>query len=355
MKQKLMFSILFVLSLASAAQADVTVELRQAALCQDEYVRLDDIAKISGDEESAARVRKVFLGLAPEPGDRREITRDYISRRLAQLGLSAGVEFTGAETVLISRNNNNAKSASSVATKPDAGEQEELKKLAVEKETLDREKEDKREIAGAVETYLRMSLNRTDLETEVEVRRIVNGLPEKSKTLEVNKIRSGQLPGQAFVKFKTIDASGAVSFATEAQIVAVVRADVLVLQRDLRKGELVSAADVAVMKQNLGGGASYLPPENKQVEGCQASKYLRANDALRLGDLQTPLVIRRGSQVDVDTWVGDIHIQHYALALGDAREGDLIYVKNIDSGERYMALAVGFNRVSLPTSENGRK
>lgn len=143
---------------------------------------------------------------------------------------------------------------------------------------------------------------------------------------------------------------------------------VLVAKRPLAKGQLITAADVAIET----------PPRDARVPAHQTMVYSldaalghEAARAIREGDVVTaemclaPLMISKNEIVQVVSASGGITIRRQVKALSDARQGEVTEVQLLDSRERLIARViapgqlatlgstVGTQRGNRPSSPSG--
>ncbi len=124
---------------------------------------------------------------------------------------------------------------------------------------------------------------------------------------------------------------------------------VLVAKRPIARGQLITAADVAIGK----------PPRNARVAAGRVPVYSleeslgkEAGRAVREGQIVTtemclePQMIERGALVSVVSAGSGIVIRRQATATRDARYGDVTEVQLLDSRERLVARVVGHGELA---------
>ncbi|WP_425400520.1 flagellar basal body P-ring formation chaperone FlgA [Aeoliella sp.] len=138
---------------------------------------------------------------------------------------------------------------------------------------------------------------------------------------------------------------------------------VLVAKRPLARGQLITAADVAIET----------PPHDARVSSNHTMIYSleealghEAARAIREGDVVTdemclpPLMISRNEIVEVVSASGGISIRRQVKALSDARQGEVTEVQLLDSRERLVARVVGPGQLAtlgstLATPQSGKQ
>jgi flagella basal body P-ring formation protein FlgA len=98
---KLLLAILVLAApLAAQSGAELVINLQRDGKASGAFVRLADVATLTGPRADAAA--DVLLGRAPGPGEARALTREYIRMRLRQSGLDdAAVAIYGYERPLV--------------------------------------------------------------------------------------------------------------------------------------------------------------------------------------------------------------------------------------------------------------
>lgn len=116
---------------------------------------------------------------------------------------------------------------------------------------------------------------------------------------------------------------------------------VLVTTRALARGEAIGAGDVTLAERNsLAAGAPPLS-EPAAVVGQSARRSIAANTVLSAGLIELPVLVRRGDRLGVSARAGGITIQISAEALGTARLGERVRVRNLQSGRVIDAVVTG--------------
>jgi flagella basal body P-ring formation protein FlgA len=109
-----------------------------------------------------------------------------------------------------------------------------------------------------------------------------------------------------------------------------VRRQVARARRDLRRGDVISEADVAL-------GESWLAPDVAPAAspiGAVARGAIGAGQVVMQADTEAPLVVRRRDRVAVDIVSGTIIVQAKMRALQDGRIGDVIQFESMEPDRR---------------------
>lgn len=116
---------------------------------------------------------------------------------------------------------------------------------------------------------------------------------------------------------------------------------VLVATRELRRGEAIGEGDVALEERNaLAAGAPPLT-QVEDVAGHSARRNIAANSVLSASLIELPVLVRRGDRLGVSARSGGITVQIGGEALGTARLGERVRVRNLQSGRIIDAVVTG--------------
>lgn len=116
---------------------------------------------------------------------------------------------------------------------------------------------------------------------------------------------------------------------------------VLVATRELRRGEAIGEGDVALEERNaLAAGAPPLT-QVEDVAGHSARRNIAANSVLSASLIELPVLVRRGDRLGVSARSGGITVQIGGEALGTARLGERVRVRNLQSGRSIDAVVTG--------------
>lgn len=106
---------------------------------------------------------------------------------------------------------------------------------------------------------------------------------------------------------------------------------VVVLQRGIAAGEIVSAADIGSVRRDTAriAGAVLVDPE--AAIGRSARRPLSAGSLLSASDLVAPRLVRRGDSVALVSRRGAVEVRVAGRAMGDAGEHERVSVENLSS------------------------
>jgi len=102
----------------------------------------------------------------------------------------------------------------------------------------------------------------------------------------------------------------------------------------------VAPADIAFERNALAAGA---PPLTQvaDVAGYSAKRNIAASTVLSAGLIELPVLVRRGDRLGVSARSGGITVQINGEALGAARLGERVRVRNLQSGRIIDAVVTG--------------
>ena len=368
-KQYILSIALILLAAPSAALANTVVILRPKAEAGGPHVRLSDIARIDAPNAYAANaIAAAIIAPSPAAGDTLSIRREDIRRRLAEIGLDPNVQFSGAETVVVSGYGSRLAATPGAYTNlmdtvdfvhpvnlaPPPSKPADLPTLApaptVNKASPAQKIEAARRDAAAArdrlsqaaEAYLVAKYTRDDVEVDATVVGAPLPVPANAFEVRVTRELGGRVPGRA--QFEATWRETAES-ETETGTFAVdvsVSAPALVAARAIQKGERLDERDVVVRRVAMKAGHEYFIPRADVVVGLAATKPIAEGAPLLSSDLQSPPVVRRGDtvrvRVDGDGWTVEAPMK----ALADAGLRQSVSVER--EGVKYTAIVTGPGR-----------
>jgi len=117
---------------------------------------------------------------------------------------------------------------------------------------------------------------------------------------------------------------------------------VLVATRELRRGEAIGTDDVALEERNVLAAVGAPPlAQAADVVGLHARRTITPGTLLSAGLVELPVLVRRGDRLGVSARSGGITVQINGEALGTARLGERVRVRNLQSGRVIDAVVTG--------------
>ena len=308
------------------------VQLRPAAAAAGKFVRLDEVAELSG--ERAGEAGSVLLGLAPAAGQRRTVTGQAVAGRLAEEGFECAL--TGAsETVVLGPGQapDQKPAQAPPAAGPAAPVEESLTSLAL----------------VAVRASLAGHLGRPadDVEVKLEPLRAV-GLPSESKGLTCQVRWPAGNPRLGRQRVEVAFSSGKEpAGCLEACADAAVWGPVLEAARNLAAGELLRPEDVRAARRRLAGSEADHLTSPAQLAGMVPVRAIRAGAVLETRDLAKQLLVRRGQAVTLVIESGSVRLSEAAVARSNGGLGDMVTVERPGSRRQLAGRVVDHGKVRM--------
>lgn len=123
--------------------------------------------------------------------------------------------------------------------------------------------------------------------------------------------------------------------------------DVPVLNRVVMPGDVVNNEDIAFVRLASSRVARGSLTDANEIVGFSAKRQLRAGIALRSGDLEKPIVIRKGDSVTMIFRAPGIEVTSRGKAMTAGGLGDTVAVVNTQSHKQIDAVVTGAGAVSV--------
>jgi flagellar basal body P-ring formation protein FlgA len=122
-----------------------------------------------------------------------------------------------------------------------------------------------------------------------------------------------------------------------------------VLDRAMMPGDTITARDVTTARLGAERVAADALADARELVGKTPRRPLRANEPLRPGDIQAPLVLHKGDLVTIVLETPTMRLTAEGKALDDGAMGAAIHVANTKSGRVIDARVAGANTVTVDT------
>jgi len=119
-----------------------------------------------------------------------------------------------------------------------------------------------------------------------------------------------------------------------------VAGEAVVAARPVRRNQLITREDVAVVDVNLLDLPYGCITDPDEAIGRRAIRMIRANAPFRIGDIEIPESVKKGELVTILAQSAAISLRSLATARESGRIGDVIKVANVDSGKEISARVV---------------
>ena len=369
--KKLWMTLVIVLLNTGSVLAEVEISLQQSVAVNSEYMKLSDIASVTGD--NAAKIKSVFLGPSPRKGASVTILRSDILKRLKDIGMDRDVEFVGTMGVSVgrstaARSTGRMIQAEKVTPRARVTEEKVEPKFAqlppermspadmnsgsgkynnyLEKvrqnEVADLIRQAVKEyVAGICKTdvsvIMQANLNRYDLDGSV------------GDVARVEEVERGHIPGRATLGI-VFSKDGKLSGYASADVSIKMEYNVLVAGRNIRRGDIVREQDLSYKRVNYRPGDTPDEMSPADVIGRRALKQLREGMPVNSAYFGKPLDVEKGQMVTVVVQGRGFSIKETALALGSGNAGDTIKVESVVNKSVYPVRITGRNTADMPVN-----
>lgn len=288
------------------------VELFAHATVSGEEILVQDVVRMDSALERFGQVR---LGRAPSPGDTRELDRSFILRAMQRSGANVEhINWVGAEAVMVKRS---GIAVSSV------------------------------EIEGTINAYLDAQQQRfpnVDLEFKPYSPPGPFIVPTGKLSVEVIPAADNILNSRSITLLYRVDGRVVNNLTVRGEMHAT--AEVVVAINRIRRGNVISAADVDCIETEIGDVVEPIF-SCKEVIGMELSRSVRAGEPVDRRYLQPPVVIERGAFVKIIAERGAMRLEATGTAIEDGRVGDVIRVQNSSSLKEIRAEVADKNEVRV--------
>lgn len=349
------------LAATMANAADIT--LRHKIVPIKPVITLGDIADIHASTTAErSRLALVQLWTAPPVGEQTYVTAAQVQDALARRGFSRSqLNFYGASQVAIGW-------AEEAATKP-AEESQQAKPaigfrqgVATQRSLADISARETPIFLSAVQRGQLADQVREAIVAHLETQTGKIGLIEvdfnlparyadllSTQTSEVF-VSGGKAPwiGRQRLSIDFDSEQGPIEFPLAVRIFDTT--PLLIAKRPVRKGQMLTAADVVVQaptretRMPVGKALVY---QLEEALGKEAGRALREGEVVSADLCLPPLMIRRGEIVTAITSGGGIAIRRRGVAVADARQGEAAEMELLDSKDRLFGRVVGPGEMAI--------
>lgn len=303
----LFLSFLALLIAAQGAFAESpTLRLREEVYVKGPEVLLGDLAEIEGD--NAAALAAIEVVSAALPGASKQVTASYVLSRLRNAGIEEEPRVTGADRVRI------------------------LTEALTVEPTV---------IADDLRRFIEEEMPWDPVDAMVTVEAPASAVVLPSGSLDI-AWRPGAnyryLGTGAFSGILQVDGRPEKSLLVKAEVHVV--GPVILATRDIPRGRLIAGTDVEVVEQSLDERSGSIATSLDEVVGMIARQTIFPGETISLRNLEARTLVKRNQLVNVQLRRGSILIQTRALALNDARAGDLVVCANPATKKEFQGVAL---------------
>jgi flagellar basal body P-ring formation protein FlgA len=127
-------------------------------------------------------------------------------------------------------------------------------------------------------------------------------------------------------------------------------AEVPVLARDMKPGETIAERDIQITEMPVEKLGQNVITAATDLVGTAARRMLRAGEPLRLGDIEAPVLVKKGALVTMTVRGPGLSLTAEGRALEDGAHGDAIRVMNTNSKRTIAATVEAEGIVSVGTA-----
>lgn len=115
---------------------------------------------------------------------------------------------------------------------------------------------------------------------------------------------------------------------------------VAVLSRPIQRNEIITRQHFSIERRDVSNLREDFVTQAEQIENKQAVRPLNAGDILSMRNFAEPKLIKRGDKVIISAGKSDFTIRMNGIAMTDGTKGQLISIKNQNSGRIINATVV---------------
>lgn len=296
------------------AHADA-VTLRAESFVKGPTILLGDIAEIEG--ERADLLAAIEVGPAAQPATAKRFNMAMLGARLKTAGIDpATVDLKGAANVSVT--------------------------------TLSAEVS-RAALVDSLRAYILATMPWQAEDADIDIPQPFDDLVVPDGTVEINWRANPQYRYVGAGGFRgdvLVDGKLERSVMLRANVNAY--AEVLIARAEIPRGTVARAESFEKRKELLTGAAQDRIADAGLVQGQIAKKTIFPGQPVRSGDFEAPKVIKRSQLVNVETRAGGLVIQSQAVAMNDARVGDMLLCSNPGSKQEFQGLVRVDGTVVVP-------
>lgn len=142
---------------------------------------------------------------------------------------------------------------------------------------------------------------------------------------------SSRLPGRASVEVRC-EAETRWKIYVQGNVAA--RVDIPVPRWNIPRNQTISLADLEIREITLIEPLNGVIDRNELAIGKIATRSLNAGEPIRMSQLSSPILVKRGQAITIRYQVGQLQLTASGTAQADGHQGDWIRVKNERSGSQ---------------------
>lgn len=297
--------LLVVLLNSVVVDAAISITIKPEALVAGKAIHLGDIAELDGDEPvRIAALRQIYLGPAPPPGGKTSLNRDQLTQRL----IGSNTNFSGIEW-------GNVPNVVAITSGGQILSGQLLTELATEK----------------IQEQLALT---TLEETVVSIQEPLADLIAPLGRIDYELTGPGLRAGLVQTAYLIVNSDDVLFVRIPIKYEIRRFAQVALANRTLAARQPLTAQDVQLVRMDVSRMASGYFTDCSEVIGLVSLRALPAGSVIYSYHLEQAVLIKRGDMVVIKAVAGGVEVSAAGVALNDGRKGQLIAVKNSETGRR---------------------
>lgn len=303
------------LLLCACAAGAETVTLRAESFVKGPTILLGDIAEITG--ERADLLAGIEIGPAAQPATAKRFNMAMLGSRLKTAGFDPqSIDLKGAANVSVTTLSNEVSRAA---------------------------------LVDSLRTYVLATMPWKPEDADIDIPQPFDDLVVPDGTVEIS--------WRANPQFRYIGSGGFrgdISVDGKLERTVMLRAnisaygEVLIAKSEIQRGTPARPDNFEVRKELLGTGSTDRVSDPSLVAGQIAKKTIFPGQPVKAGDFEAARVVKRNQLVNVETRAGGLLIQSQAVAMNDARIGDMLMCSNPGSKQEFQGIVRGDGTVVVP-------
>jgi len=300
-----------------ALAAEATIRLKEKAMVQGAEIHLGDIGRIaSADPHLEQKLDGLVVAKAPQPGQSRQISADYLRLRLKQLDFAPGtMTLTGSDQVQVARDS-----------------------IEVSEE----------EIAKIVDEFIHTNRIWGDAVVKVKDLQVSadRSLPKGSTTYQiVPPDHMGSLSTLPLAIVFNVDGSFQKTIRANVKVEAM--APVVITAKPIGRLKPISEEDLKMQVTDLVGLPTGVITEIDDIIGKRARRNIQAGEFLRSDLIEMPPLVKRGDMVVIVAEAEGLKVTAIGEVKSAGRLGERVKVVNLASNKRLSARVVDNKTVKV--------
>lgn len=337
------------LALCGAARA-AEIVLNDSVEARYRFVKFSAVATVVGaSEEETAGISDIFCGPAPEPGETRLVTVDYLKMRLRQSGFDPSrFKFGGAKAVTMK----NVPVVEMLISADFDGCDEQTETSEAAAPAANTSLTEKIHAAILACAKEKLPAAESDLAVEIcSVGKALLACGESAEVVSVKPAREIERPGK--ITFSVLARDGGRDVRS-AVIVNISRfADVAVAAENIPADTVIEEGMIAVKRIPVSANMTEYFSSARDLVGLKTKAGIVTDQPVSGSSVEQPVMVKRNDIVKVIVKIAGTNnaVETNARAEQNGRRGELIKVTNINSGKTFLAEVTGPRQAEIVLGE----